>query len=60
MLIDAASPQKYASKLTARCAQKNVDVFVIDGLKQAAHKENINALGITNTELAEAIINLLR
>lgn len=60
VLIDSRAPQKFSQKLKAKCDGKQLPVFVIDKLKENAHKDNIYAISVTSDSLAEAIINLLR
>lgn len=58
VLIDAAAPEKYTQRLKNRLCDR--DVYVIDGLKEALHRDSVNAVGIVNAELANAITEILR
>ena len=58
VLIDSSATEKYKERLTAKI--KSCPVFTVDGLRQALHKDNVNAVAITNGELAKVIRDLLR
>ena len=58
VLIDGGATDKYKERLTAKI--KSCPTFTVDGLRQALHKDNVNAVAITNGELAKVIIDLLR
>lgn len=58
VLIDANAPAKYRERLAARTASK--PTYTVEGLRAALHRDNVNAVGIVNKELASAIIQLLR
>ncbi|MDE5601968.1 MAG: hypothetical protein K2J16_05665 [Clostridia bacterium] len=58
VLIDGSATDKYKERLTAKI--KSCPVFTVDSLRQALHKDNVNAVAITNGELAKVIIDLLR
>lgn len=58
VLIDANAPEKYAARV-----EKKFDVlptFKLEGLREALHRDNVNAVAITNESLANAIIDILR
>lgn len=58
VLIDSRAPEKYIARLQAKLDRNKV--CVIDGLKDALHRENVNAVGITNADLADAILGSVR
>lgn len=58
VLIDGDAPAKYSERLRSRTASK--PTYTVSGLKAALHKDNVNAIGIMNKELAAALIQLLR
>lgn len=53
VLVDGAAPEKYVKRLKNKVA--NAPVAVIDGLKDALHRDNVYAVGIENADLASAI-----
>ncbi len=58
VLIDGGATEKYKRRLTEKITV--CPVYIVDNLKSALHKDNVNAVAITNAELAKAIIDLLR
>ena len=57
-LIDSAATEKYRQRLSRRL--DGHEIFEVDELCAALHREGVNAVGITNDGLANAIISLLR
>lgn len=58
ILIDNTATDTFKTRINIKCVQN--ETFVIEGLKDALHREQVFAIGITNVELAKAIINQLR
>ncbi len=58
VLIDSNASEKYKDRLNSKI--KNCPVFVSEQLREALHRDNVNAVAITNDGLARAIIELLR
>jgi len=58
VIVDATASDKYIARLQSKIT--NCPFFVADGLKEALHKDNVNAVAIINESLANAIIQLLR
>ena len=57
-LVDARAPEKYVQRHMRRIT--TCETFVVEGLREALHRDAVNAIGIVNCSLAEAIIKLLR
>ena len=58
VLVDALAPEKYVERLKRRLAAR--DIYIIEGLRSALHRENVNAVAIVNAELANAISAIVR
>lgn len=58
VLIDATATDKYKERLKNKI--NDCPVFVTEDLKFALHKDNVNAVAVTNDGLANAIIEILR
>ena len=58
VLVDSSAPEKYSERLRRRL--EGMQIVVLEGLKDALHRDNVNAVGITNDGLANAIIVSLR
>lgn len=58
VLIDSSSPEKYVLRLKRRLEGK--ELYIVDGLKEALHKDNVYAVAILNGELIKVISELLR
>lgn len=58
VIIDARASEKYKERLKSKI--NGCPIFVADGLKEALHKDEVNAVAVTNDGLANAIIELLR
>ena len=58
VLIDVEAPEKYTNRLKTKfdC----LPIFQIEGLRKALHRDNVNAIAITNENLAKAISDILR
>ncbi len=58
LLIDANAPEKYVVRVEKKF--NSLPTFRLDGLREALHRDNVNAVAITNENLANAIIDILR
>lgn len=58
VLIDECATPKYKERLTNKII--SCPVYATEQLRQALHKDNVNAIAVTNDGLANAIIELLR
>ncbi len=58
LLIDSGAPEKYAARVEKRF--NCLPTFKLEGLREALHRDNVNAVAITNESLANAIIDILR
>ncbi len=58
VLIDSSASDKYVERLSKKL--KDYPIFVLDGLRQAVHRDSVNAIAVTNENLANAIIEILR
>ncbi len=58
VLIDCSAPEKFKLRLKAECG--DVPSFEVENLKEMTHREQVQAIGVTNAELAKAIIERLR
>lgn len=58
ILVDSNAPDKFKERVLAKFS--NQQIFVIENLQQALHKDNVNIVGIKNEELSKVINNLLR
>lgn len=58
VLIDSSANEKYIARLKTRLADRNI--YVIEGLKGALHRAEVNAVGISNDSLASAISAIVR
>ena len=58
VLIDTAAPEKYSARVENKF--NSIPVFRLEGLRKALHRDNVNAVAITNEDLANAIIDILR
>lgn len=59
ILIDCEATDKYRDRLVNKTSN-HCPVFTGVKLRQALHRENVNAIAVTNDGLAKAIIELLR
>ncbi len=57
IIVDETASEKYKERLKRRAG--DVPVFIGD-VKCALKRDNVNAVGIKNEDLADAIIKLLR
>ena len=58
VLVDKDATEKYSARI-----HKKFDVlpvYTLEGLRKALHKDAVNAVAITNENLANAIIDILR
>jgi hypothetical protein len=58
LLIDSGAPEKYVARVEKRF--NCLPTFKLEGLREALHRDNVNAVAITNESLANAIIDILR
>ena len=58
VLLKAQAPDKFKARLRRRLS--DVEIFEIDNLAAALHRDNIYAVGVSNTQLAKAISDILR
>ena len=58
VLIDEGATEKYKSRLMSKCT--NIPAFVIEGVTSAVHREQVLAIGITDSGLGNAILDNLR
>lgn len=58
VLIDADAPEKYRERLKRKL--DGIPVYIVDNLAEATHRDAVKALAVTNVNLANAIINILR
>ncbi len=58
VLASTSAPEKYLQRLARRL--EGFEIFTVDGLCAALHRDGVYAVAITNDALASAIKNLLR
>lgn len=58
VLIAQEASDKYKERLKFKFQDK--EVFIVEGLLEALHRDNVKAVAIVNEELAKAISNVLR
>ncbi len=58
VLVSSSAPEKYIMRINKKCV--GTECVVVDGLNEALHRDNVNAIGIMSSELAKAIIGRLR
>lgn len=58
VLISAAATEKYQQRLMSKLI--SCPVFVLDDLQECLHRDRVNAIAITNDNLAKQIIALMR
>lgn len=58
VLVDEGANEEYKSRLIKKCSDS--PVFVVEGLREAVHREQVLAVGVTNAELGKAILDQLR
>ena len=59
VLIYSSAPEKYRQRLLNK-VKEYCPAYETEGLRKALHRENVNAVAVTNDGLANAIIELLR
>ncbi len=59
VIIDLSAPKKYAERLKRRLGDR-CKIVEIEGLASALHRAGVNAVGIVNDDLANAISALVR
>jgi len=58
ILVDSNATDKFKERVLSKF--NGNQVFIVEKLQQALHKDNVNIIGIKNDELSKVIINLLR
>lgn len=58
VLIDSRASDKYKERLKREITA--CPLFIADGLREALHRDGVNAVAVTNVGLANAIIEILR
>lgn len=58
VLLSADASEKYKDRVRSKL--KSCPVFIVDGLQERLHRDNVNAVAVTNENLANEIIILLR
>ncbi len=58
VLVSSGASDKYRDRVMSKI--KECPLFVTDGLQDMLHRDGVNAVAITNQNLADAIIDLLR
>ena len=58
VLIDESATDKYKERLLKKCG--NIPAFVMDGISNAVHRDQVLAIAITDSGLGNAIIDNLR
>ncbi len=58
VLISASASQKYQDRL--KCRLTTCPVFILDDLQECLHRDKVNAIAITNENLAKQNIALMR
>ncbi len=58
VLVDSGASDKYKERIQHRFG--SCELFFLDNLTDAVHREEVKAIAITNDGLAKAIIELMR
>lgn len=58
VLIDKDAPDKYKQRLLNKIS--NLPIFEVEDICKALHRDGVYSIAVTNENLANAIINLLR
>lgn len=58
VLIDQGATDKYKERLLAKCGK--VPAYVLDGVTQSVHREQVLAVAVTDSGLGNAILDNLR
>lgn len=58
VLIDQNATEKYKDRLVARC--NKVPTFVLEGVTESVHREQVLAVAVTDSGLGNAILDNLR
>jgi|GEM_PF-840841 len=58
ILIDDKASDKYTDRLNSKFS--SLPIYVVSGLRKALHRDSVNAVALTNENLAQAIIDILR
>ena len=57
MLVSSTATDKYKERILKKMS---CPVYIVDGLGEALHREGVNAIAITNDNLAKAVVGVLR
>ena len=57
-MVDANASEKYSARVEKKFGV--LPFFKLEGLRRALHRDEVNAIAITNENLANAIIDILR
>ena len=57
VLVSSTATDKYKERILKKM---NCPVYIVDGLGEALHREGVNAIAITNDNLAKAVVGVLR
>ena len=58
VLVSSSATDKYKERILKKMG--DCPVFIVDGLCEALHREGVNAIAITNDNLAKAVVGVLR
>lgn len=58
VLVSSSATDKYKERIMNKMG--DCPVFIVDGLGEALHREGVNAIAITNDNLAKAVVGVLR
>lgn len=58
VLIDESATDKYKERLLKKCG--NIPAFVMDGISNSVHRDQVLAIAITDGGLGNAILDNLR
>lgn len=57
VLVSSTATDKYKERILKKMS---CPVYIVDGLGEALHREGVNAIAITNDNLAKAVVGVLR
>lgn len=58
VLVSSSATDKYKERILKK--MEDCPVLIVDGLCEALHREGVNAIAITNDNLAKAVVGVLR
>ena len=58
VLVSSSATDKYKERILKKMG--DCPVFIVDGLCEALHRQGVNAIAITNDNLAKAVVGVLR